>query len=93
MKENKKYHKALTCSRVRILGNGMMAAGFLLLCAAVGIYGVGDGLSETVLIAGGSLLAAGFLTKLLGWRCPRCGAHLMLCVEKGSKDCPYCGKE
>ena len=91
MRQSKKYHKKLTCSQIRILGNGTMTAGFLLLCVAVGTYGGENGWNQCVLIVGGSLLAAGFVGKLLGWRCPECGAHLMLCIRGRIRRCPHCG--
>ena len=40
--------------------------------------------------AGLGLLIGGFLCKLLLWRCPACGCHLMLCVRGDSGECPCC---
>ncbi len=74
-----------------MLGNGTMAVGFLLLCMAVGIWGGGDGLRESFLLVGGGLITVGFVGKLMLWRCPVCGAHLMLCVRGRAGTCPVCG--
>lgn len=41
--------------------------------------------------AGAALLAGGFLCKLVFWRCPDCGCHLMLCARGGGRECPCCG--
>ena len=86
-----KYNMKPTCSQIRFVGNGMMAAGFLLLCVAVGTYGGGDGLCEYFGMTGSVLLSAGFVGKLVGWRCPGCGTHLMLCAGRKEKECPCCG--
>ena len=80
--------KKITCSQIRVLGNGMMAAGFFLLCICVG---VGGACKEFAGMIGGILFPAGFLIKLLFWRCPCCKEHLMLCVRGRKEECPYCG--
>ena len=81
--------KNQTCSRYRILGNGGMAAGFLLLSLSVGFSDGGGGVILAVL--GGGLFAAAFLEKLFLWRCPHCGCHLSLCAGRRDKNCPCCG--
>lgn len=94
----------ITCSQVRILGNGIMAAGFLLLCTSLGTKPIPEGQAissqaapavtggQWILPAAGALLfAAGFFIKLCLWRCPSCGSHLILCVRGQADQCPCCG--
>lgn len=93
MREKKKN----TCSRIRILGNGMMAAGFLLGAVALGWMGDAgagwrEGPERWLGAAGMLLLIGGFVGKLIWWRCPRCRAHLMLCIRGREEKCPCCGR-
>lgn len=81
-----------TCSLCRILGNGGMAAGFLLLCLSVGLMEQETGAAGPVLaLLGGGVFASAFLEKLFFWRCPHCGCHLTLCAGRTEKNCPCCG--
>lgn len=73
--------------------------------AAAQMGGMEAGL-EAAAVAGGSLLyslnwflpragfllmAGGFVSKLLFWRCPQCGCHLTLCARGDGRECPCCG--
>lgn len=73
--------------------------------AAAQTAGIEAGLEEAAAVSGGALyslnwllpragfvlMAGGFLCKLVLWRCPGCGSHLMLCVRGGGRECPCCG--
>lgn len=88
--------RKITCSQARILGNGIMAAGFFVFFAAAGLQGTaGEGGREAAaaVMAGVGLLAAGGAEKFLLWRCPKCRCHLMLCARGRIKTCPCCGTE
>lgn len=68
----------------------LAAAGPAALEAAEGGGSLLFGLNWLLPRVGVVLLAGGLLCKLLLWRCPSCGCHLMLCMQGDARECPCC---